>query len=301
MTKKWEDIVEIIAEIMVEPIMTLSLRRYLMMFDMIGLQIENTYPNIRETPELISLLLTDRTTGRNIRWATESYIEEGVAYMPEKPVRLNHVTNGKNSVIKSRVTKTLEEQKSRTKVSAEVFTPMWVVKKQNDLIEEEFKDLDLEEYIDKTWLEITCGEAPYMCSRYDMVSGGKVELEDRVGFVDRKLQRISREVNGYREWMRLVVKAYKASFGYEFQGDSLLIARENMLYTFIDYYMDKFGQVPLLEDMEVIAEIISYNVFQMDGLKYTVPFTDGIDAEIMDWESNELIEFKSLLEDDKDE
>lgn len=265
------------------------------------LQIENTYPNIRETPELISLLLTDRTTGRNICWATESYIEEGVAYMPEKPVRLNHVTNGENSVIKSRVTKTLEEQKNRTKVSAEVFTPMWVVKKQNDLIEEEFKGLNLEDYIGKTWLEITCGEAPYMCSRYDMVSGEKVDIKGRIGFVDRKLQRISKEIDDYDEWMRLVVLAYKSSFGYELQGDSLLIARENMLYTFVDYYVDKFNRIPSIDEMKEVAEIIVWNVFQMDGLKYTAPFTDGIDVEIMDWENDEMIEFRSLLKDDKNE
>ncbi len=261
---------------------------------------------IRSIPELISVLLWDRTRRRNIRWATDSYLEKGSGYYPEKAIRVSHVRDVKRTVITPRVSKELSVQKDRTKASAEVFTPTWVVKKQNDLIEEEFKDLELEEYVAKTWLEITCGEGPYMCSRYDMVSGEPIEIKDRVGFVDRKLQRISREVDDHDEWARLVTIAYKSSFGYEFQGDSLLLARENMLYTFIDYYIEKFDRMPLLIYMESIAKIISYNVFQMDGLKYIVPMTDGeyssgTPAIIKDWDSLRRIKFKSLLEDDVNE
>ena len=104
---------------------------------------------------------------------------------------------------------------------------------QNDLIEEEFNNLNLKDYVNKIWLEITCGEAPYMCSRYDATTGEYILLSERVGFVDRKLNRISSEVNDHKIWLNLAYKAYKLSYGYEFQGDSLIIARENLVYSFI--------------------------------------------------------------------
>ena len=45
------------------------------------------------------------------------------------------------------------------------------------------------------------------------------------------------------------------------------MARENLLATFEDYYLAKTGNQPTLEQKKAIATIISYNVFQMDGLK----------------------------------
>jgi hypothetical protein len=170
--------------------------------------------------------------------------------------------------------KTKELQKERTKTKAEVFTPTWVVKKQNDTADESYKGDDLETYTRRKWLEITCGEAPYMATRYDMETGEIVPLAERVGFVDRKLARINNEVADKAEWQRLVELAYKSSYGFEWNGDSLLLARENLLYTYRDYYFAKWGDEPLYGLFEEIATIISYNVFQMDGLKYTIPLTE---------------------------
>ena len=113
-----------------------------------------------------------------------------------------------------------------------------------------------------------------MATRYDMETGKVVSLEDRVGFVDRKLARINREITDKAEWQRLVELAYKSSYGFEWSGDSLLIARENLLYTYRDYYFDKWHEEPLYGLFEEIAKIISYNVFQMDGLKYIIPLTE---------------------------
>lgn len=75
-----------------------------------------------------------------------------------------------------------EEQSKRTKGKGEVFTPTWIIKKKIDLIEEELSKLDLEDYISLRCLEITCGEAPYMTSRYDTVTGEYLDIEERVGF-----------------------------------------------------------------------------------------------------------------------
>ncbi|EGQ2696575.1 restriction endonuclease, partial [Staphylococcus pseudintermedius] len=118
------------------------------------------------------------------------------------------------------------------------------------------------------------GEAPYMVSRYDMETGELLPINNRVGFLDRKLKRINDEVNDKAEWQRLAVKAFKSSYGFEWSGDSLLLARENMLYTYRDYYFEKWNVEPIYGLFKEIAEIISYNVFQMDGLKYIIPLSE---------------------------
>ena len=67
--------------------------------------------------------------------------------------------------------------------------------------------------------------------------------------------------------------AYQNTLGNEWAGDSLLLARENLLYTFIEYFVDRFGHQPTTEWMKIIADIISWNIMQMDGLKLVVPCT----------------------------
>lgn len=94
-----------------------------------------------------------------------------------------------------------------------------------------------------------------------------------MGFLDRKLRTVSRYCDKPKEWLKWAREAYKASYGYEWQGDNLLIARENLLYTLIDYYVDKFGRRPTLSVQQEFAEIISWNIFQMDGVKYVVPMS----------------------------
>lgn len=46
-------------------------------------------------------------------------------------------------------------------------------------------------YIGSKRLEITCGEAPYLASRYDTMTGEIVPLEKRIGLLDRKLRVIN--------------------------------------------------------------------------------------------------------------
>lgn len=237
--------------------------------------------NIRETmPEILNILLVDRTTStpkktKNIIWANENYINYGTkSYAVTSQIKSELVTGQMGQLIKPRALKSLELQKERTKTRAEVFTPTWIVKKQNDEVEKDYLDDDLETYVNRTWLEITAGEAPYMATRYDMETGEFIPLIKRVGFVDRKLRRINEEITDKAEWQRLVTEAYKASYGFEWSGDSLLLARENLLYTYRDYYFDKWLAEPVYGLFKDIAEIISYNLFQMDGLKYIIPMTE---------------------------
>lgn len=147
-------------------------------------------------------------------------------------------------------------------------------KKQNDALDEHHTQDDLDTYVKRTWLEITCGEAPYMATRYDMQTGEFIPLAERVGFVDRKLCRINHEIHDKKLWQKFAIQAYQASYGFEWSGDSLLLARENLLYTYRDYYIKKWESEPMLKDMKKIATVISYNLFQMDGLKYIIPLSD---------------------------
>jgi hypothetical protein len=132
-----------------------------------------------------------------------------------------------------------------------------------------------QEYVALLKLEITCGEAPYIVSRYDPVSDKQelLPLNKRVGFLDKKLSIVSKYCNTQEEWLKWAKIAFQSSYGYEWQGDSLLIARENLLYTFIDYFQDKFKETPSTELQKEIAEIIVWNIFQMDGLKYVIPMS----------------------------
>ena len=233
-----------------------------------------------QMPHILELLLLDRTTSsskspHNIIWANDNYKDsDAVSYAATAQIRPVLITGNMGKLIMPRALKSADLQKKRTKTKAEVFTPTWIVKKQNDVIDYDYRDDDLETYTRRKWLEITCGEAPYMVSRYDMGTGESVQINERVGFVDRKLARINREVNDKAEWQRLVELAYKASYGFEWNGDSLLLARENLLYTYRDYYMEKWGGPPIYGLFEDIAQIISYNVFQMDGLTYTIPLSE---------------------------
>lgn len=240
--------------------------------------------------DVLNLLLKDQSISsvrkvHNIIWATDNYTEFDLCdvsnEMTLESILLVHSTCG----IQPRSLKTKELQKQRTKSKAEVFTPTWIVKKQNDAIDENYRHDDLESYVNRTWLEIACGEAPYMTTRYDMTSALFINVANRVGFVDRKLSRISEEVNNVDEWQRLAILAYKSSYGFEWSGDSLLLARLNLLFSYVDYFIAKWDKLPTMDMLLDIAEIISYNIFQMDGLKYIQPLSDNNPkrTRVMDW------------------
>lgn len=147
----------------------------------------NRIIDIREQMHgILDILLVDRTTStsktkKNIIWANENYIEHGrEAYAATAQIRPELVTGEMGQIIKPRALKSKELQKKRTKSKAEVFTPTWIIKMQNDEIEKNYLNDDLETYIKRTWLEIACGEGPYMATRYDM-STGESKIWSNVG------------------------------------------------------------------------------------------------------------------------
>lgn len=226
--------------------------------------------------ELLEILLKDKTTNKNIIWATDSYEKKGKRFSPLSPMTSDLVTGRYGDLIQPRAAKSKEEQIIRTREKAEVFTPLSIVKKMNEACDtEEVREDNWQEYIALLKLEITCGEAPFIVSRYDPVSDKQelLPLEDRVGFLDKKLSVVSKYCHTQEDWIKWATIAFQSSYGFEWQGDNLLIARENLLYTFIDYYQDKFDEVPSLELQKEVAEIIVWNIFQMDGLKYVIPMS----------------------------
>lgn len=226
---------------------------------------------------VLRILLRDRTVSavskkcKNIIWANDNYMSYGKQYAPKRQITIGLITGDNRQIIKPRAFKSTQIQKQRTKTKAEVFTPTWIVKKQNDALDEDYQQDDLLTYVNRTWLEITCGEAPYMTTRYDMQTGQAIQLACRVGFVDRKLQRINDQIDDKKRWLYFVIKAYQSSYGFEWNGDSLLLARQNLLYTFREYYHAKWQDEPTIAELKKIATIISYNVFQMDGIALVAP------------------------------
>lgn len=308
-------------------------------------------------PEIANILLYDNTTKKNIIWATSNYENKGAGYSLTDEIKLDLIN--KEKVIKPRLEKTKEEQSKRSKDKAEVFTPSWICNEMNNLIDKVWfgaeNSFNIEngkkwiatekvifpngktwqDYVINTRLEITCGEAPFLVSRYDTVTGNYIELKDRIGFLDRKIRVVNENCNNEIDWIIWSLQALESIYGYEFQGDNLLIARENVLFDYIDYYQAKFNKIPPNYLLESIATIISWNLWQMDGLKNVVPFSchdiisqsfeislfdvekpkiercpgcksgnykdhNGIRCMIMDWGNNKPIEYISLMEEKDD-
>jgi hypothetical protein len=225
---------------------------------------------------LLEILLKDKTTSKNILWASDSYSIMGEMFAPQEEIKTELVTGEYGTLIQPRAVKSKEEQLYRTREKAEVFTPLSIVKKMNEACDTiQVTENNWQEYVALLKLEITCGEAPYIVSRYDPVSDIQelVPLAKRVGFLDYKLRVVSKYCDTVEDWIKWTKIAFQSSYGYEWQGDSLLIARENLLYTFIDYYKDKLKKSPSLKLQKEIAEIIVWNIFQMDGLKYVIPMS----------------------------
>ena len=239
----------------------------------------------------LPVLLQDHTTGKNIIWATDPPPELGVGFADEITLeQLNKVQ------LVPRVQKRLADQKKRTIKKAEVFTPTWVCKKMADVAENDLKGEDWKEYINKTCLEVACGEAPFLTSRYDTTTGQMIAVPDRIGLLDRKLNVLAETFPDYDMWMCWAINAYASTYGYEWQGDSLLLARANMLLTWRENFKWLFGIEPDAGKVRNMAAIISWNIWQMDGLKKTVPGTD-IPCKIKDWKANKEILFKDVGEE----
>ena len=288
---------------------------------------------------LEELLIRDKTTKSNIKWGTDNYLTVDSSYTPETEIKdedLNRV------VILPRVMKSSAEQLARTRDKAEVFTPRWVCALQNNSIDEAWFEGDCpfcsvtdsqievnhekilfpegkswRDYVEDIRLEITCGEAPYLFTRYDVVSGNIIPVADRTGLLDRKLRVVSENCDAEEEWSQWARRSLESVYGYDFQGDNVFLARMNMLLDYAEHMEAKWGHLPDKKTLRELCTVATWNIWQMDGINYSVPFSEaekvvvqedlfGMSEEIIektspvycriyDWKANKSIEFKSLI------
>lgn len=293
--------------------------------------------------DTLELLLMDKTTLGRLRWATDDYASLGKGFAKSDEMTLEHVTGAYAEIIRPRVSKTVEEQKRRTQKRAEVFTPAWVCNAQNNLVDGAWfgrnpyfnierrygwdtcalpivfdEGRTWQAYVEKSVLEITCGEAPYITSRYDVSTGREIPVADRIGLLDRKLRVITENVQDEKEWLAWAERAVKSCYAYDFQGDNVLLARENVLAAVEDAYEDRYGGRPPVASLRRFADIIAWNIWQMDGLTGFAPYAvrasaqtqlplddvredDGgenfemVPCVVFDWERSQPVDFWSLM------
>ena len=308
------------------------------------------------SPKILGYLLKDKTTGNNIMWATDDYAIYGDGYSNSDFITIESITGENGNIIKPRTEKTKEEQSARSKDKAEVFTPSWVCNKQNNLVDNAWfgyenafneetdngwivnknkvvfpdtKKKTWQDYVKANRLEISCGEAPYLASRYDAVTGDYIPVAERIGLLDRKLRVVSENTDNEADWIYWATKAVKSIYGFDWQGDNVLLARENILFSFAEHYENRFKTPAKTEYLIKIAKVTAWNIWQMDGIKFVVPNSchdvgdqvvmdmdgsfkqnitkcpgcekndqsqhNGIYCRIYDWPANRSVEFYSFI------
>lgn len=242
---------------------------------------------------LLEKILIDRTTKSSILWATDVYREYGEDYRRDKEITEQLITWNNSQIIKSRVRKELEQQSERTRQRGEVFTPLWVCKMMINHVDESvnIQNVNWKKYVDRKCLEIACGEAPYLVSRYDVSNGKSIPIKNRIGILDRKLRIVNENTFNENEWLKWTIRAFQSTYGYEFQGDNLLIARVNLLMTFEEYLQARWERKPTFKEYQEILKIITWNIWQMDGLTNSLPYCKAQDEflqmSIFDYFSDE--------------
>lgn len=224
----------------------------------------NAYP----IKELLPILLMDKTTKKNIIWATDAYSSLGGGFDDKNNISPELFTADNDFILQPRISKTLEDQQLRIRKKAEVMTPVWLCNKMNNYADEQwfgrkdifnhenddntwtvhaepidFDSLSWKKYVDSRRLEITCGEAPYLVSRYDTTTGEMIEPPiRRIGILDRKLRVVNENTANESDWIKWAKRAVESCYGYEYQGDNLLIARINVILTFREYYSERWNK-----------------------------------------------------------
>ena len=292
----------------------------------------------------LPILLQDKTTKKNIIWATDAYSEKGTGFQDTDHIERMAIRGIDSINLQSRTEKAMEEQQERTRKKAEVFTPVWLCNKMNNYADEQWFEqkgiFNFENEAEHTWtvnedkipfdekrtwkayvdsrrLEITCGEAPYLVSRYDATTGELILPPlRRIGMLDRKLRVVNENTQNSDEWLYWTLRAFQSCYGYEYQGDNLLIARINLIMTFADYFRERMELDPDEKMLKQFANIIAWNLWQMDGLKDTVPLGKpheeyhqmsifdmfeepeqediSLLCKIKNWRSNETVTYKDL-------
>lgn len=229
-----------------------------------------------EVQAVLDTLLKDKSTGKNIIWATDPPEElQTVMYEPvtdRSQITTQQLGLTHYEVVLPRMMKQTDTQQQRTRKKGEVFSPAWVCNKMNNALDADwFRGLGAEEsagqftvelpqgwqtvetpvqfpickgrtpawvqYVQSRRLEVTCGEAPFLASRYDAATGEMIPVARRIGILDRKLRVVSENAATEDEWRKYATHAVQSTYGYEYQGDNLLLARVNLLLTYTETFL----------------------------------------------------------------
>ena len=163
-------------------------------------------------------------------------------------------------------TRTASDKKSRSKHQAEIVTPIRLVKEMVEHIDKEMSATygSWKNYARSTVIEPACGETPFITTRYDTETGKVLPISERVGVLDRKLKRVSEGARDQKDWARWAMEAVNSVFGFDLDGGNVLIARTNIVDTYADYLMNRWGRFPTNEELNELAEIVSHNYWQDD-------------------------------------
>ena len=233
-----------------------------------------------EVQAVLDTLLKDKSTGKNIIWATDPPEElQTVMYEPvtdRSQITTQQLGLTHYEVVLPRMMKQTDTQQQRTRKKGEVFSPAWVCNKMNNALDADwFGALGAEEsagqftvelpqgwqtvetpvqfpvckgrtpawvqYVQSRRLEVTCGEAPFLASRYDAATGEMIPVARRIGILDRKLRVVSENAATEDEWRKYATHAVQSTYGYEYQGDNLLLARVNLLLTYAEHLQAHAG------------------------------------------------------------
>lgn len=252
---------------------------------------------------LLDRLLVDKATKARILWGTDAYENRGPEYKRNHQITPALITGENADVIKTRARKALEQQTERTRRHAEVFTPPFLCARMISAADASWfgtaadkflpdqpvrftKKKTWKHYVDSRRLEITCGEAPYLVSRYDASTGEAIPIRHRIGLLDRKLRAVNENAADEEEWLKWTLRAFQATYGYEFQGDNLLIARVNLLMTYEEYLYARWKRKPSPGEYRTIVNTITWNIWQMDGLTGQIPY-----SREDDWQETNLFEY----------
>lgn len=285
---------------------------------------------VRDNPRLLAILLRDQSLSgqglsANIYWATDDY-----GYPHSSPILIEQVSGVNRDIIQPRVYKHESLQTARAKDRGEVFTPAWICNAQNNLVDQHWfgysnvfnteitldngthtwqtRQERVEFPEDKSWMkyvrcrrmEMACGEAPYLASRYDTTTGEHISIDNRIGIFDRKMRVVNENTPtqptkfNKRHWLRKAYQALQSVYGFDWQGDNVFLSRETLLISFCEYYMARWGRMPHLSAIVKAAEIIAWNIWQMDGTRFTIPDTDNL-CTIMEWHGTEPLKGKRII------
>ncbi|MDO5309829.1 MAG: Eco57I restriction-modification methylase domain-containing protein [Planctomycetia bacterium] len=245
-----------------------------------------------------------------IVWGTDSSSVGVTRFRADAPITLEKLKELGDGFC-PRACKAKDERVRRVRQKAEVFTPAWVCASMTEYLDEEWfgrkeifirrtdkgyealnGDVDFgsnakqwQRYVKSPRLEITCGEAPFIAMRYDAVTGAPIAIKDRVGILDRKLKVVTQFVQDPQEWLHWALKAVRSVYGYEWQGDSLFLARLNIVATFVEYFRDRFEDCvsydakAFNDTLKEVAQAVVLNFWQMNGVTGLFPYAKTHDVQ----------------------